>query len=78
MGLEHTDRDESPPQTVIPIPPALENLLLLFFNFKSRFSGFWSPMPRSERDSEDSTGVLKSDFVTRRGDFRRTLRARVL
>jgi hypothetical protein len=26
-------------------------------------------MPRSERDSEDSTGVLKSDFVVRRGDL---------
>jgi hypothetical protein len=31
---------------------------------KTRFSGFWSPMPRSERDSEDSTGVLKSDFAS--------------
>jgi hypothetical protein len=42
------------------------NLLLLVFAVKSRFSGFWSPMPRSsesraaraaergERDSEDS------------------------
>ena len=33
---------------------------------KSRFSGFWSPMPRSERDSEDSTGVLKSDLAPQR------------
>jgi len=41
---------------------AARNLLLLP-SPKSRFSGFWSPMPRSERDSEDSTGVLKSDLV---------------
>jgi hypothetical protein len=26
---------------------------------KSRFSGFWSPMPGSERDWEDSTRVLR-------------------
>jgi hypothetical protein len=31
-------------------------------------------MPRSEQDSEDSTGVLKSDFVGRRSDLLRMTR----
>jgi predicted neuraminidase len=59
MGLRPTNGDESA-QGPVMLSAAKH---LLFFTLRSRFSGFWSPMPRSERDSEDSTGVPKSDFV---------------
>ena len=36
---------------------------------KSRSSGVWSRMPRPEWDSEDSTGVLKSDLAPAREDM---------
>jgi hypothetical protein len=54
MGLRLTNAHESAQGPVMLIPQTREEHLL-FFTFRSRFSGFWSPM--------DSTGVPKSDFV---------------
>jgi hypothetical protein len=70
QGTSPRMRDERPPGAPISIPHAGEEFApSLSSAQKSRFSSFWSPMPRSERGSEDSTAVLKADLAGRRGDL---------